>query len=138
MLKSHRDNTISTTIYKKPTHTDRYLQFDLHHPKHHKFALAKTLRNRIDTHVMNSDDKATLQKQMQHTLTLNGFPCRFSCLVLKEKPRCPTNSFKFITCLRYIHDTTDKIQSVIHDVGVRVAMRSIITIGKSLHPPRTL
>ena len=41
----NRDNTISTTIYKKPTHTERYVQFDLHHPKHHKFAVAKTLHN---------------------------------------------------------------------------------------------
>ena len=85
MLKSHEtDNVISTTIYKKPTHTDRYLQFDLHHPKHHRFAVAKTLHKRIDTHVTNSDDKATLHKQMQHTLTLNGFPRRFSCLALKK------------------------------------------------------
>ena len=95
----NKDNTISTTIYKKPTHTDRYLQLDSHHPKHHKFAVAKIFLNRIDTHVTNSDDKATLHKQMLHTLTLNGFPRRFSCLALKEKPRRPTNSFKSFTCL---------------------------------------
>ena len=63
----NKDNTISTTIYKKPTQTDRYLQFDSHHPKNHKFAVAKTLHSRIDTHVTNnSDDKATLHKQIQH------------------------------------------------------------------------
>ena len=72
-----RDNTISTTIYKKPDHTDRYLQFDSHHPKHHKFAMAKNLYNRIDTHVTNYDDKATLHKQMQHTPTLNEFSRTF-------------------------------------------------------------
>ena len=81
----NKDNTISLTIYKKPTHTDRYLQFDSHHPKHHKFAVAKTLHNRINTHVTNNDDKATLHKQIQHTLTLNGFPRKFSCLALKKK-----------------------------------------------------
>ena len=68
----NRDNTISTTIYKNPTLTDRYLQFDSNHPKDHIFAVAKTLQNRIDTHVTNSDDKATLHKQIQHTLTLNS------------------------------------------------------------------
>ena len=128
----NRDNTISTTICKKPTHTDRYLQFDSHHPKHHKFAVAKTLHNRIDTHVTNSDDKTTLYKQMQHTLTLNGFPRRFFCLALKEKPGRPTNSFKSFTCLLYIHGTTDKIQPVKNNVGVRVTMRPFVTIGKSL------
>ena len=102
-VKITQNNTISTTIYKKPTYTDRYLQFDLHHLKHHKFAVAKTLHNRINTHVMNSDDKATLHKQMQHSLMLNGFPCRFFCLALKEKPHHRTNSFKSFTYLPYLY-----------------------------------
>ena len=69
---------------------------------------------------------------MQHTLTLNGFPRRFSCLALKEKQRCPTNSYKLFICLPYIHGTADKIQHVLSDVGVRVAMRPFVTVGKSL------
>ena len=106
------DVKVTRNKYKKPTHTDRYLQFDSHHPKHHKFAVAKTLHNRINTLVTNSDDKATLHKQMQHTPTLNGFSRKFSCLAPKEKPRCPTKSFKSFTSLPYIHGTTDKIQRV--------------------------
>ena len=69
---------------------------------------------------------------------LNGFPRRFSCLVLKEKPRCPVNSFKSFTCLSYIHGTTDKIQRVLNDVGVRVAMKPFVTIKSLSHPTRTL
>ena len=84
--------------WRKPTHTDRY-------PKHNKFAVAKTLHNRIDTHVTNSVDKATLHKQMQQLLMLNEFSRRFSCLALKDKPRRPANSFKSFTCL--LHGTTD-------------------------------
>ena len=130
----NKDNTIF--IYKKPTHTDRYLQFDSHHPKHHKFTMAKTLHNRINTHVTNNDDKATLHKQIQHTPTLNGFPRKFSCLALKENPRRPTKSFKSFTSLPYIHGTTDKIQRDLNDVGVRVAMKPFVTIGKSLPSPK--
>ena len=137
-ITRNKDNTISTTIYKKPTHTDRYFQFDSHHPKHHKFAVAKTLHNRVDIHVTNNDDKTKLHKQIQHTLTLNGFPRRFACLALKEKPRRPTNSFEPFTCLPYIHGTTDKIQSVLNDVGVGVAMRPFVTIAKSLPSPKDL
>ena len=75
---------------------------------------------------------------MQHTLTLNAFPPRFSYLALKEKPHLPTNSFKSFTCLPYIHGTTDKIQQVLNDVGVGVAMRPFVTIGKSLPSPKDL
>ena len=73
---------------------------------------------------------------MQHTLTLTGFPRRFSCLALKEKPSRPTNSFKSFTCLSYIHCTTDKIQRVLNDVGVGVAMRLFVTIGEPLPSPK--
>ena len=72
---------------------------------------------------------------MQHTLTLNGFPHSFSCLALKEKPH-PTNSFKSFTCLSYIHGTIDKIQRVLNDVGVKVAMRPFVTIEKSFPSPK--
>ena len=68
---------------------------------------------------------------MQHTLTLIGFPRRFSCWALKEKPRRPTNSFKSFTCLPYVHGTADKIQCVLNDVGVKVAIKPFVTIGKS-------
>ena len=95
-FKTHRN---PDTNIIKPTHTDRYLQFDSHDPKYHKLAVAKTLHNKINTHVTNNDDKATLHKQIQYTLTLNGF----SCLALKEKPRRPTKSFKSFTSLSYIH-----------------------------------
>ena len=67
---------------------------------------------------------------------LNGFPGRFSYLALKEKPRRPTNSFKSFTCLPYFHDATDKIQHVLNDVGVRVAMRPFVTVGKPLPSPK--
>ena len=75
---------------------------------------------------------------MQHTLMLNTVLCRFSGLALKEKPHCLTNSFKSFTCLPYIYGTTDKIQHVLNDVGVRVAKRPFVTIGKSLPSLRTL
>ena len=68
----------------------------------------------------------------QNALTLNGFHRTFSCLALKEKPHRPINSFKSFTCLPYFHGTTDKIQRVLNDVGVRVAIRLFVTIGKSL------
>ena len=49
-----------------------------------------------------------------------------------KRTRRSTNFFKSFTCLPYIHGTTDKIQCVLNDVGVKVAMRPFVTIGKSL------
>ena len=53
-----------------------------------------------------------------------------------KKPRRPTKSFKSFTSLPYIHVTTDKIQHVLNDVGIRIATKPFVTIGKSLSSPK--
>ena len=46
LLQRNPDGSISTTVYRKATHTDCYLDFKFHHPLAHKLAVVKTLHNR--------------------------------------------------------------------------------------------
>ena len=66
-------------------------------------------------------------------------PFLFCALIVRAEMSCfgrPTNSFKSFTCLPYIHGKTDKIQRVLNDVGIRVAMKPFVTIEKSLPSPK--
>ena len=49
MLQRGEDGSISTSVYCKPTHTDKYLDFSSHHPIAHKVSVVKTLFSRADT-----------------------------------------------------------------------------------------
>ena len=40
------DMTLATNVYKKPTHTDRYLDFQAHHPIVHKITVIRTPNHR--------------------------------------------------------------------------------------------
>lgn len=42
LLQRNSDGAISITVYRKPTHTDRYLDFAFHHPLAHKIAVVRT------------------------------------------------------------------------------------------------
>ena len=82
---SRNDNTtthsfLSTTIYRKPTHTNRYLHYTSHHPKHQKLTVAKILLSRINTHITDKTEKHSELQNIRTTLRLNGFPTRTTFL----------------------------------------------------------
>ena len=46
-LVTRKDNALIVEVYRKPTHTDRYLDFFSHHDKRHKIiSIAETLLHR--------------------------------------------------------------------------------------------
>ena len=49
IVKPEADGTLSITVYRKPTHTDQYLQWDSHHHLSAKFIVIHTLSHRVST-----------------------------------------------------------------------------------------
>ena len=49
IVKPEADGTLSITVYRKPTHTDQYLQLDSHHHLSAKFSVIHTLSHRAST-----------------------------------------------------------------------------------------
>ena len=48
-VKPEADGTLSITVYRKPTHTDQYLQWDSHHHLSAKFSVIHILSHRAST-----------------------------------------------------------------------------------------
>ena len=43
LISRNPDGSMDTTVYRKPTHTNKYLDFSSHHPLAHKIAVVRTL-----------------------------------------------------------------------------------------------
>ena len=54
ILVSRNNGTLFTNVYRKPTHTDKYLYFNSHHDKQHKISTAQTLLHRAATFLTRS------------------------------------------------------------------------------------
>ena len=67
------NSLFSTTIYRKPPHTNRYLHYTSHHPKHQKLAVAKTQLSRINTHITDNTQKHNELQNIRSASRLNGF-----------------------------------------------------------------
>ena len=63
VVKPEADGTLSITVYRKPTHTDQYLQWHSHHHTSAKFSVICTLSHRATTVCSNPE---LLQQEKDH------------------------------------------------------------------------
>ena len=91
-LVSRNNGSISTTVYRKPTHTDRYLDFSSHHDEKHKISAAKTLINRSLHLPSNTSCKIQELNHVCEALTLNGYPKNLVTRITQQQRNAPTPS----------------------------------------------
>ena len=115
---------LETIVFRKPTHTDKYLAFDSHHPICHKKVC--NLR-RADCLPSSLDSKTEERKYVSNVLKENGYTKTFlrNC----QKPvtnsnalngREPATGFAVIP---YIQSVTEPIKRILNSHNVKVAQQ---------------
>ena len=66
LIHKQPDNSLSTSVYRKPTHTDLYLQWNSHHHLSAKYCVINTLRHRANDSLFKSPSAGGRRK---NTLT---------------------------------------------------------------------
>jgi len=91
-------NSFSTTVYRKPTRTDKYLDFSSHHPIAHKVSVVKTLLSRTDTLSSSPTHISDEQERIYRALTNNHYPRSFINHVIRKKPSISPSNRHTIGC----------------------------------------
>ena len=93
LIIPNQDGSLSTTVYRKPTHTDLYLQWDSHHTVSAKYSVVGILHHRAEPicsspHLLQQEEQY-LQKALQR--------CKYPAWALnkvKIKSKCSANKMR--------------------------------------------
>ena len=82
------DGSTKLCIYRKPTLTNQYLQFDSHHLLHQKLGVVRTLLDRKDALVTEEEDKVEEENTITQSLVQCGYPkSKWNGRMISLKPR---------------------------------------------------
>ncbi|XP_072048938.1 uncharacterized protein [Amphiura filiformis] len=140
------DGTVKLLVYRKPTHTDQYLNYQSHHPLHQKLGVVRTLYNRKDTIVTEEQDKEEEEKKIQEALQTCGYP-KWSFEKVKDQMQSvkPKKSAKKtddstrsrgMVVLPYVKGVTERVSRVMKKYNVSTAMKPHNTLRRELVHPK--
>ena len=145
-LVTRNNGSLSLDVYRKPTHTDKYLDYNSHHDKRHKVSTAQTLLHRAATLPNTGEGKQQERKHATHTLISNGYPKKFLQQVeqkrVMSKNRTPppeelVRSFfelvgpktnRSYAVLPYIKRLTEPLRRILKPHDIRVTTKPLRTL----------
>ena len=156
IVKPEADGSLSITVYREPTHTDQYLQWDSHHHLSAKFSVINTLSHRAKT-VCSSPE--LLQQEMDHLrkdLTQCKHPKwaldkvekrlnRSASEVVDGVNNLGTTSTQTVTnkvktkghiVIPYTKDLCESIKKICDEYGIQTHFKGSSTIKKLLVSPK--
>ena len=112
VLVTRRDDRLSTSVYRKKTHTDRYIHFSSNHLDRVKRGVIQCLRYRA-IRICEAEDLEAEEEHLRTTFCMNGYPRGFITGAMKPrreqqetqqggKPRRKT-----LCVLPYVRGTSD-------------------------------
>ncbi|XP_068761831.1 uncharacterized protein [Montipora capricornis] len=156
-LVTRKDNDLIIEVYRKPTHTDRYLDFFSHHDKRHKTSTAETLLHRATNLPSTKQGK---EKELIHVidaLRSNNYPQNVISNILKKKSSTqqtnpiPTpeelvcmffkwvapSEFSNYAVLPYIYGISQPLTRLLRKHDIRVVSKPFKTLQQEFPSPKS-
>ena len=138
-LQREDDGSITTSVFRKATHTNQYLSFDSHHPVAHKAAVVRTLMCRASAISSNGVERVA-EKKVMEALRDNGYPSGFihrhsdnrTPRQREDDQRVPRTSLT----LPYISGLSETVRRVLRPLDIKVVFSPLHTLRHQLVRPK--
>ena len=125
--------TLETRIYRKPTHTNQYLNFDSNHHVRQKLGIVSTLRHRADTLVSDHGERKKEKELIENCMRANGYPeWTLRPPAPAKRKETPINTTYKTVSIPYVKGVSEKIAAVYKRYNIRTAHRPSNTLKQSL------
>ena len=124
-----RHQYLRTTVYSKPTHTDRLLDQMSYNPTSHKVITVRTLRRRAQI-VCNSHESLTDETKHLNTVFIkNNYSTDFiKCNTCVRPNDSSNNSYTTTVTIPYIQETSKIIAHILRPYNIQVAHKPTFTL----------
>ena len=144
VLMERKGSKTPTSVYRKPTHTDRYINFNSHHHPRVLNGVIRCLRDRAH----NICQESTRPNEMSHLESVfraNGYPKGLVRCNLRQPLRDPeqpeqivqNDERKKILYAPYVRGVSEKIERICHPLGVTPVFKSRCTRRQSIMRVKT-
>ena len=123
----------SSSVYRKPTFTGKYLNFNSHHPYTVKKEIVRCLQHRAKTISSDTDAYQEEMISLRHNLHRNNYPERITSAPKNLDRRVEDNTRKLTTvCMPYVKGLTERIQKICSPYDIRTVFTSGSTLRSYL------
>ena len=127
------NGSLAHTVYRKPTHTDRYLHASSHHHPRHLGSVVTSLINRAhDLCDINHIDDELLH--IHKVLKRNGFSARKQ--KQHQKGTRPPDVCRQPAFMPYVKGVTDKIGTLLKDYCIKTVFTPFSKVAKHVRTPK--
>ena len=145
LISPDKDGRLETSVYRKPTHTDQYLQWDSHHPISSKYSVVGTLYHRAKTISSNNQGLQQEEDHLNRALGNCNYP-RWALNRVRIKMNNPSqkknrntqqnNTPKPYITVPYYKGPSESVKKKCSNFGVQVYFKGGTTIKNLLMNPK--
>jgi len=136
----NEDGKIEVGVYRKATHTSKYLDFHSHSPAQSKRAVIKTLTDWAKCIPSTTAQRQNEKRRVISDLKANGYPENFIKSVgesnrTNTQPR-PQESPKAYASTPYVKGVSERVQRIFSHKNIRTAFKPVQTLENVFKKPK--
>ncbi|KAL9971690.1 hypothetical protein ACROYT_G017888 [Oculina patagonica] len=132
------DGSLEVDVFRKKTHTNKYLDYNSHNLLQHKEAVVRTLLNRATNLPSNESLKSAETKRVAKVLRANGYPDRLlqKCLTVNSRPERTQERPANFASIPYVRGASDRVGRVLRKFNIRTAFKPCQTLSQIFKKPK--